>query len=325
MPTCTVCGQHKEAEAFAFKNKASGRRHQKCKPCMAAYGREHYARNREAYIVRNVAKMRERRRALKQRVWHILVQQACVDCGERDPLVLDFDHVDAAKKRADIYSLVRSGYAWQTVAEEIAKCAVRCANCHRRRTWIQFAWPDRSTPQNVVAHPRARGLRRPTVRTPFADRRGEVADGHRWCCACGVVRPLEQFYTSNQSMCVECFRLYRRAHYRLNRDAYVARNTRVLRERRQRLVRRLSAWVADRKCVDCGVGDPRVLEFDHHEHSAKLKCVTLLAHHGAAWARIEAEIAKCDIRCANCHRRRTATQFNWPKLQLARPVTRRWT
>src|SRR5579864_8131930 len=106
MTACSVCGEDKEAEAFAFKNKASGRRHPKCKPCMATYGREHYARNREAYIARNVANMRERRRALRQRVWQILVQQACLDCGERDPLVLDFDHVDLSKKRGDIYSLV---------------------------------------------------------------------------------------------------------------------------------------------------------------------------------------------------------------------------
>ena len=68
---------------------------------------------------------------------------------------------------------------------------------------------------------------------------------------------------------------------------------------------------------DCGANDPRVLEFDHRDPNTKLDHVTSLARRGAAWARIEAEIAKCDIRCANCHRRRTAAQFNWPKLALS--------
>ena len=34
------------------------------------------------------------------------------------------------------------------------------------------------------------------------------------------------------------------------------------------------------------------------------------------WSSIEEEIAKCEVRCANCHRQRTALQFGWPKLEL---------
>src|SRR5690348_12147678 len=76
---------------------------------MAFCGREHYARNREAYISRNVANMPLRRRSLKERVWDHVAEQACVDCGERDPLVLDFDHVDPATKLDDIYWRSRAG------------------------------------------------------------------------------------------------------------------------------------------------------------------------------------------------------------------------
>ena len=32
-----------------------------------------------------------------------------------------------------------------------------------------------------------------------------------------------------------------------------------------------------------------------------------------SWNAILVEIAKCDIRCANCHRRRTASQYGWDK------------
>jgi hypothetical protein len=55
----------------------------------------------------------------------------CVDCGETDPLVLDFDHVYGEK--AFNLSACKT-LAVGRVIEEIAKCDVRCANCHRRRT-----------------------------------------------------------------------------------------------------------------------------------------------------------------------------------------------
>ena len=66
-----------------------------------------------------------------------LSEHPCVDCGEQDLLVLDFDHRDPATKRLAIGSLLR--YArWSPLEAEIAKCDVRCANCHRRRTARQF-------------------------------------------------------------------------------------------------------------------------------------------------------------------------------------------
>jgi hypothetical protein len=61
----------------------------------------------------------------------VLQRSACIDCGERDPVVLDFDHRDA--KRANVSLLARrSGVA--RLEAEIALCDVRCANCHRIRT-----------------------------------------------------------------------------------------------------------------------------------------------------------------------------------------------
>ena len=55
----------------------------------------------------------------------------CVDCGEIDPLVLEFDHL--SDKDFNIAKGIRDRN-WQSVLDEIAKCDVVCANCHRRRT-----------------------------------------------------------------------------------------------------------------------------------------------------------------------------------------------
>ena len=55
----------------------------------------------------------------------------CVDCGEADPLVLEFDHLK--DKRFDIGAGLPDRN-WEKLLEEMEKCDVVCANCHRRRT-----------------------------------------------------------------------------------------------------------------------------------------------------------------------------------------------
>ena len=60
-----------------------------------------------------------------------------------------------------------------------------------------------------------------------------------------------------------------------------------------------------------------VLEFDHVDRAAKHFTMGFLATRGYAWATVLAELAKCEVRCANCHRRRTAVQFDWPKLSVS--------
>ena len=74
-------------------------------------------------------------------------------------------------------------------------------------------------------------------------------------------------------------------------------------------------------CADCGERDPLVLESDHI--GAKRNAVTRLAWHGCSLATIDAEIAQCEIRCANCHRRTTATRaghFRFLVLSSAAPL-----
>lgn len=78
-------------------------------------------------------KLRSRDRALK--VVQYLLGHPCVDCGESDPIVLEFDHVNG-KKKAGISQMVHTS-SWRKIEEEIAKCVVRCSNCHARKTAIE--------------------------------------------------------------------------------------------------------------------------------------------------------------------------------------------
>jgi hypothetical protein len=72
-----------------------------------------------------------------------LVCKACVDCGESDLMVLEFDHVRGVKT-GNISEMVNGGIAWERIMREIEKCEIRCANCHRRKTGHQFKWTKRN-------------------------------------------------------------------------------------------------------------------------------------------------------------------------------------
>jgi 5-methylcytosine-specific restriction endonuclease McrA len=87
--------------------------------------------NKDRYI----ALAGQRKKALvEERVLYVvdfLREHPCVDCGEDDPVVLEFDHL--RDKKFSISEGLQ-GRRWQDVLDEIAKCEVVCANCHRRRT-----------------------------------------------------------------------------------------------------------------------------------------------------------------------------------------------
>jgi hypothetical protein len=76
----------------------------------------------------------KRQRAVREMIWAYLIAHPCVDCGEADPVVLDFDHVRGEKSE----NLVRliAAHGRKKILDEIEKCEVRCANCHRRKTAV---------------------------------------------------------------------------------------------------------------------------------------------------------------------------------------------
>ena len=73
-------------------------------------------------------------------VLEYLKENPCIDCGETDPIVLDFDHVNRKEKYRSIALMIRRATALNKIIEEISKCVVRCANCHRRKTSKELGW-----------------------------------------------------------------------------------------------------------------------------------------------------------------------------------------
>ena len=58
--------------------------------------------------------------------------EGCEWCGEFYPEMLDFDHINPNKKRAEISTMYT--HTRENIDKEIAKCRVVCANCHRKLT-----------------------------------------------------------------------------------------------------------------------------------------------------------------------------------------------
>jgi hypothetical protein len=131
MRRCGRCGELKPVEEFAWRRKAKGQRHYYCRPCHSEYHHEHYLANKERYIAQAAEHKAQIRRERTELLIDYLQTHPCVDCGESDPVVLEFDHL-RDKSFAVAAKLV--DYPWERILEEIEKCEVVCANCHRRRT-----------------------------------------------------------------------------------------------------------------------------------------------------------------------------------------------
>jgi len=132
---CCRCGEDKPEEEFPWKSKSDRKRNTTCKECKSEYNRQHYKKNHKEYNDRRKEYVNQSR----QKLFDYLKDHPCVDCGESDPIVLEFDHV-RGEKEFSIAEYPRLGYNWERVEKEIAKCEVRCSNCHKRKTSKQFGW-----------------------------------------------------------------------------------------------------------------------------------------------------------------------------------------
>ena len=220
MSTTKRCGRCEQVKPETeFNRLREGRQHW-CRQCFREYFRARGDLHRQQSLLAKA------QRVGRDRAWvrEYLLNHRCLDCGETDLRVLDFDHI--GEKTLDICEMVARGAPVRALATEIRLCEVVCSNCHRRRTAVRGAW-RRLDPAHATYK-------------DWKQRRN-------------------------------CTYVY----------DYLARHA----------------------CVDCGVADPVVLEFDHI--GPKRDAVTALAWNGYSLASIKAEIAQCEVRCCNCHRRRT--------------------
>jgi hypothetical protein len=100
----------------------------------AAAAKRHYEANKQKIKDRSKKKNIENRKRNKEYIAFVKSLYSCVDCGESNPLVLEFDHV-RGKKKSNVSDMGNQSYSLKTIQKEIDKCEVRCANCHRIATY----------------------------------------------------------------------------------------------------------------------------------------------------------------------------------------------
>ena len=133
MKICSKCGVEKHLDDFANKN---GKKESRCKACKNAYYREYWKRpgtwdkHRERLKSNKQAQIEDNHKLVVDRL-----ASGCVDCGEQDIRVLEFDHLPEYEKLANVSNLMSGSR--NKLIEEMNKCDVVCANCHKRRTYAR--------------------------------------------------------------------------------------------------------------------------------------------------------------------------------------------
>lgn len=135
MKTCSKCNQVKPLEEFSLKR---GKPSNRCKPCNNLYFKKWYDCNKQAQIAKVKQNEVNNKKITQEYVFEFLTKNPCVDCGESNPIVLEFDHI--GEKNKNVSELLYSGATLSRIKKEIALCEVRCANCHRIKTAHQFDW-----------------------------------------------------------------------------------------------------------------------------------------------------------------------------------------
>jgi hypothetical protein len=98
--------------------------------------RRHYEKNRDRVIAKAKEYSVKARVRIRAFITAHLKANPCVDCGEANTIVLEFDHIgEAGTKHFNISDATRKGVSMKKLKDEIAKCEVRCANCHRKKTY----------------------------------------------------------------------------------------------------------------------------------------------------------------------------------------------
>jgi len=144
MRICTKCARQLPLSNYFTRSTAKSSYHSQCKDCYKHQRNNsypaHYIKKGHIYRSRAINSQARKRDEFHRRMLEVLRNQACSDCNESDIRVLEFDHIDETKKSFSISQSVRLNKSWAQTVAEMKKCRVLCANCHKKRTAVQFKW-----------------------------------------------------------------------------------------------------------------------------------------------------------------------------------------
>lgn len=136
------------------------------------------------------------------------------------------------------------------------------------------------------------------------------------CSKCKITKDVSEFRKNRtrkdglQRYCIICDKIQQKNWYSNNKEKVIKKTVKASQIRLEQIKVFIVDYLKDHPCVVCGESDIVVLEFDHL-HS-KVDTVSNLVR-SKNINRVKKEIEKCQVLCANCHKRKTAKDFNWFK------------
>lgn len=129
---CASCKQAKCLTEFWKRERAKDGYNSSCINCVRIQNqssyKNHWAKNRKRIDSNNfiiTEKLREQCNQIKHSI-------GCLFCKESDPVCLDFHHKDKTTKVLGVSNMIGRHRPWSVIENEISKCVVICANCHRK-------------------------------------------------------------------------------------------------------------------------------------------------------------------------------------------------
>ena len=173
-----------------------------------------------------------------------------------------------------------------------------CSVCDRTRRARRYAEQKTSI---LESNKKSQARRRDQLATG-----GLLLPDTRRCIDCLQVKPSDDFRWRNKALgwkasrCTVCDTAWRADKYDENKPSFIERN-----KRQYRKLRAILDEAKSGPCLDCGRSyPPYVMDFDHRDPKTKVAKVSTMVYKGSE-SLLRAEIAKCDLVCANCHRIRT--------------------
>ena len=127
---CKKCTEDKPTQEFRPNKRTKTGFQAYCISCDKQFQKDWYQKNKKEHIERARLSNIKIKETNNKFIIDYLKANPCVKCGEKDIVVLDFDHI--SDKRANVSRLRTCSL--NTIKKEISKCQVLCANCHRRKT-----------------------------------------------------------------------------------------------------------------------------------------------------------------------------------------------
>lgn len=147
---CNIC--HLTKPTSMFHKKGAGFAY-RCKECQSVYFKTYYKR----HIVNERQRLSTRNKLYRIKIRQLAheskLNKPCADCGIiYNPVCMDYDHRPGTIKCFQISCVAHNWTSIKQLHDEIAKCDIVCANCHRMRTFKRSGKIPPDAPTIIVLH-----------------------------------------------------------------------------------------------------------------------------------------------------------------------------